>query len=385
MRILYTNFHRGDGGGHTTYVLSLAGALRAAHEILVAAPPSSRIFIEACAIPGVRAIAMDFKGGPIATLENALCLRRILQGEQVDIAHVNGAADHRLGMLAAAGMGGRRPAFIYTQHNDRLPTSIGAWLRARFATDRVICVCEHTRQRLARSVFRNSELRTVHNGVDVERFRPAGQGEVAEAKRRWLTPLHAGRLVVGSVAGTADYKNWLDMVEGVAGLPADVRSQIVLLIAGELPTEAQRSRVLALGMAGSVIFSGLLKDVRKCIAAFDVGFVLSSKMETISFACREMMAMGVPVIVSAAGGLSENVHALRDGWIVPAKAPDAVAEILSKLVAQPHIARNLGQAAREKAVREFGLSDFVAKTHDVYREALGRQSQLPQRPALWGR
>ncbi|HWT16673.1 MAG TPA: glycosyltransferase family 1 protein, partial [Patescibacteria group bacterium] len=43
MRILLTNFHETDGGGHTTYVLSLAGGLATRHEVTVAAPPGSRL------------------------------------------------------------------------------------------------------------------------------------------------------------------------------------------------------------------------------------------------------------------------------------------------------------------------------------------------------
>ena len=78
-------------------------------------------------------------------------------------------------------------------------------------------------------------------------------------------------------------------------------------IAGLPPSAADLRRVEALGMTGAVVFTGLLRDVRPLLAAMDVGFVLSSRLETISFACREMMAAGRPVIVSDTGGLAENV------------------------------------------------------------------------------
>ncbi|MGB3433253.1 glycosyltransferase [Achromobacter sp.] len=380
MRILYTNFHRGDGGGHTTYVLSLAGALRNAHDIVVAAPSESRLFKAASAMPGVRAEALDFRGGMLAALPNARRLRRLLVQERFDVAHVNGSADHRVCMLAGLGLGADSPAVVYTQHNDRPANSFGAMLRARLATDRVICVCEHTRRKLAGSAFGRCGLRTVRNGVDVERFRPQAAEASVAARRRWLPEAQSGRLVVGSNAGTADYKRWLDMVEAVSLLPAGLRERIVVMIAGEFPGELQRRRVRELGMEDQVIFAGLLDDVRSFVAALDVGFVLSSEMETISFACREMMAMGVPVIVSNAGGLAENVHAGLDGWVVPARAPEAVAGVLREILAQPHLLGPMGRAAREKALRDFALSRFVADTHAVYVEALA-QVQRPLRLA----
>ncbi len=43
MKILYTNFHYGDGGGHTTYIVSLARALHGQHTLHVAAPADSRL------------------------------------------------------------------------------------------------------------------------------------------------------------------------------------------------------------------------------------------------------------------------------------------------------------------------------------------------------
>lgn len=375
MRILYTNFHRGDGGGHTTYVLSLAGALRGAHDVVVAAASASRLFRAASAMPGVRAVALDFRGGMLASLRNARHLRRLLLEERFDIVHVNGSADHRMCMLAILGMGRDAPAVVYTQHNDRPVASFGAMMRARLATDRVICVCEHSRRKLADSVFGRCGLRTVRNGVDVDRFRPASPEASAEARRRWLPASHAGRLVIGSNAGTADYKSWLDMVEGVSLLPPALRDKVVVMVAGEPPSKRQRDRVRELGMEEHVALPGLLDDVRPFVAALDVGFVLSSAVETISFACREMMAMGVPVMVSDAGGLAENVDAGQDGWIVPARSPQAVAAMLRAILARPDGLAAMGAAARNKAVRDFALSRFVSDTLSVYAEAAAR----PQR------
>src|SRR3546814_3136529 len=145
---------------------------------------------------------------------------------------------------------------------------------------------------------------SVLNGVDVDRFPPPPASDVMPYRKRWIGRRRSGRLVVGSNAGTADYKRWLDMVEGAALLPKHLRDQIIILIAGVPPSEDQVSKVEQLGMMDHVIFVGLLDDVRPFIATLDVGFVLSSEVETISFACREMMAMGVPVLVRDSGGFS---------------------------------------------------------------------------------
>ena len=152
--------------------------------------------------------------------------------------------------------------------------------------------------------------------------------------------------MVGSNAGTAVYKNWPDMLEAVAMLPGALRRRIVVLIAGEPPNEDRLRYVESLGMQDRATFVGLLDDVRPFLAALDLGFVLSSRLETISFACREMMAMGLPVVVSDVGGLPENVEDGVDGWVVPACAPTAVSEVLREALREPEALEVMGEAAR---------------------------------------
>ncbi|WP_338880768.1 glycosyltransferase family 4 protein [Achromobacter veterisilvae] len=373
MKILYTNFHQGDGGGHTTYVMSLARILCHKSEVVVAAPASSRLLAEARALPGVRTIPLEFKGRPLEQVRALRRLRALLRDERFDVVHVNGSADHRLCMLATMGMGARRPFIVYTQHTDRSAKSLGARVRAKWGTNRVICVCSHTFRRMKQSVFRNEDLRVVHNGVDTEKCRPPTQRQAAQARDSLLPDGMQGRLVIGSNAGTAVYKNWLDMVAAVAMLPAPQRRQVVILIAGKLPDAEQMRRVAELGMSDQVVFTGLLDDVRPFLSALDVGFVLSSKLETISFACREMMAAGKPVIVSEVGGLTENVTDGRDGWVVPPASVDSVVQALSRILANRDALARMGEEARSTALKDFSLAAFVGKTENVYREGRTRQ------------
>ncbi|MCY1194923.1 D-inositol-3-phosphate glycosyltransferase [compost metagenome] len=373
MKILYTNFHQGDGGGHTTYVMSLARILCHKSEVVVAAPASSRLLAEARALPGVRTIPLEFKGRPLEQVRALRRLRALLRDERFDVVHVNGSADHRLCMLATLGMGARRPFIVYTQHTDRSAKSLGARVRAKWGTNRVICVCSHTFRRMKQSVFRNEDLRVVHNGVDTEKCRPPTQRQAAQARDSLLPDGMQGRLVIGSNAGTAVYKNWLDMVAAVAMLPAPQRRQVVILIAGKLPDAEQMRRVAELGMSDQVVFTGLLDDVRPFLSALDVGFVLSSKLETISFACREMMAAGKPVIVSEVGGLTENVTDGRDGWVVPPASVDSVVQALSQILANRDALARMGEEARSTALKDFSLAAFVGKTENVYREGRTRQ------------
>lgn len=365
MRLLFTNFHAGDGGGHTTYVAALARGLAPRHQVTVAAPPGSRLNHEARTIQGVDVLDQPFPNGlgRLAARRRALRqLRAWLGANEVDIVHVNGSADHRLAMAAVRGLR-RRPAIVLTKHNSKPMTGLGHAWRARFGTDMAIAVCDYVRRQLQASPYARCRLATVFNGVDIHRFTPVAAPAPND-----------GALVVGSNAGTARYKGWMDLVEGLARLPADERERFRVELAGGLPGADDLARIEALGLAHLVRFTGRLDDVRPMVATLDAGFVLSWDVETISFACREMMAMAKPVLVSDYAGLPENIREGVDGWVVPARDRDAIARALRGLWENRAALPAMGAAARAHAEAAFGLEHFVDETEKAYAGLLSSRA-----------
>lgn len=369
MKLLYTNFHDGDGGGHTRYVVALAGALAARHEVYVAAPAGSRLLREAQALPGVHAVAQAFPNGLkklLARRQARRALAALLREHDFDVVHVNGSADHRLVLSAIRGLP-RRPRIVLTKHNSKPVAGLGHAWRAR-TTDQVIAVCNYTLRELQQSPYRRCRLDAVHNGIDITYYAP-WPVELARAERqRWIGDRPS--LLIGSNAGTAAYKGWMVLVEALALLPESLRGRVEVLVAGKPPSAEQRQRVAALGLTDRVHFPGLLSDVRPAIAAMDAGFVLSYDVETISFACREMMAMGKPVLLSNYAGLPENIEPGREGWVVPVKDRAAVAQAVQRMLEDRQLLPVMGAAARAHAEAEFGLERFVAKTEAVYQRLL---------------
>ena len=286
---------------------------------------------------------------------------------EFDIVHVNGSADHRLVLAALRGLP-RRPKVVLTKHNSKPMTGLGHWWRAR-QTDQVIAVCDYTLHDLQGSSYRRCRLDTVHNGIDIAHYTP-WPAEAAAAERRELLG-NGATLLLGSNAGTASYKGWMDLVEALALLPAELRGHVHVMMAGKPPVASQLQRIAALGVVGQVHFTGLLTDVRPAIAAIDVGFVLSHDVETISFACREMMAMGKPVLLTDYAGLPENIEAGREGWLVPVKDPAAVAAAVQRILESHELLPAMGAAARTRAEAEFGLERFVERTEAVYLRLVG--------------
>ncbi|WP_313625542.1 glycosyltransferase [Achromobacter sp.] len=367
MNILYTNYHGGTTiGGHTIYVVSLLRALAQHHRLTVAVPGGSSLYRLAGDVPGVHRVAQDYPSRLGKRLAAARSLKRVILSRQIDVIHVNGSSDHRTVLLACMGMGKRRPRIVLTKHNDIPISYLGAALRTRMGTDHVIGVCDFVERMLRASPYAARPLSTIPNGVDNKRYAP-WPADRAQAARNDLLGDRAAKckLLVGSNAGTNSYKGWMDMVRAVAQLGPEAAG-VYIALAGAAPTEEQWREVQDLGLSDRVVFGGMLDDVRPFLAALDVGFVLSYRVETISFACREMMSMGLPVVVSDQGGLPENIDEGVDGWVVPKCAPDAVARVLDGILADPDCLTRMSAAARAKSVEHFGLDKFAQRTEQVY-------------------
>ena len=368
MKILYTNFHANNGGGHVTYIINLAKALARSHEITVAAPPTSRLYRYARAIPGVTVVDMLYTTRPSSWFKDRAKLRRLIKTGRFDIIHANGSADHKQVMLATLGMA-RRPRIVFTKHNDHPLTSFGHKLRVALATDHSIAVSDYVQGLMQQSPYRKRPITTIRHGIDTNFFAPPPPESLDKLRALIFGPDWQGKLLLGSAGGTDYDKGWLDLVAAVAALPPADKARVLLMVAGDPPSEAKLTRVRELGMIDQVRFPGLLDDVRAALASCHAGFVLSYR-EALSFACREIMALGLPALVSNAGGLPENVTDGVDGWIVPVRDVAAMTDKLRFMLDHPDTVRAMGAKARETALRDFNLDRFASATVEVYQRTL---------------
>ena len=365
MKILFTNFHPRNGGGHVTYIVNLLRGLVAQHQLTVATPASSRLYRLASEISGVRVVDMAFTTRPSSWWAARRMLRELIVNGQFDTVHVNGSADHKQVMLALMGVG-KRPRVIFTKHNDHSLSSFGHWLRAHFSTDCAIAVSDHVKGLLMHSPYSRRPVVTVRHGIDIEYFAPVSQVEKIRLRQQYLSPEIEQKILLGSAGGTDYEKGWLDLVTAVSILPPEQRARFHIIVIGDAPNELKRAQVADCGMTSQVSFPGLVDDVRPWLAACDIGYVLSYQ-EALSFACRELMALGLPVLVTRVGGLPENLTDEHEGWIVPPRSPELIKVILQKILSEPQHLVQMGANARARAEQEFGLPAFVQATLAAYQ------------------
>ncbi|MEN8518002.1 glycosyltransferase [Burkholderia sp. RS02] len=371
MKILYTNFHGGNGGGHDTYICNLAvGMTGRAHDVTIASPDGSRLSFMVGKLCNADIVPMQFKPKLRRILREILMLRSLINEKRFDVVHVNGSADHRLVMLATLCMR-RRPAIVFTKHNTYSANSFGNYLRAKLATDVTIAVSDYVRVMLEKS-SPYEKIIVLKHGVPGygKKFESA---KIRNLRNQYFGDIGADVIILGSVAGTAPHKGWTDLVDALNRLPEEYRKKFRVILAGDLPTDAQRKFVEHAGMASQIVFAGRIDCSRDVLEIAHVSFVLSYH-ESLSYACREAMWMGCPVIVTNVGGLPENIFDRLDGWIVRPRDSEEIAGILCEIADRPEIIKVMGKRAQFKARGEYCFDKFLGGVELIYEDAVNRLS-----------
>ncbi|MBV9331621.1 MAG: glycosyltransferase [Alphaproteobacteria bacterium] len=164
------------------------------------------------------------------------------------------------------------------------------------------------------------------------------------------------RFAIGTVTRLVPYKRVELLLEAMAILSLDVPGASLTIVGAPDATSADyaaelKARAKALGL-DNVFFAGSYLDVNRFLALWRV-FVLAGERQGCPNASLEAMAMGLPVVAFASGGLSEQVVEGKTGWLV--ETPRQMAAHLKALLLDPQLRRRMANAARTRARDEFSL------------------------------
>jgi glycosyltransferase involved in cell wall biosynthesis len=150
------------------------------------------------------------------------------------------------------------------------------------------------------------------------------------------------------------------------------RTDVILLIGGSGPEERRlRQRVVSLGLRDSVRFLGFLPEpeLPRYFALADI-FCFPSIFETFGIVLAQAMAAGLPVVAVDSSAVPEVVQCGITGLLVPPLDVDAMAVNIARLLDDPLLRRQMGQAARERAVQLYDWERVARLYEKVICEAV---------------
>jgi len=216
-----------------------------------------------------------------------------------------------------------------------------------------------------------ARVHVVHNGIDTAMFAPRPDPDVVRSLG--ADPDRPTVLFVGRITRQ---KGLPHLLRAASELPA--RVQLVLCaaspdepgIAAEVAGNIER---LSSSRGGVVwVQEPVPRDRLVALLSTVTVFVCPSVYEPLGIVNLEAMACGAPVVASDVGGIPEVVVDGETGLLVhhdaddPASYEQGLAEAITRLVEDRDRATQMGEAGRERAVREFAWDRVARETVNVY-------------------
>ena len=383
LRVLHVITRLTLGGSAESTITSVETLVRAGYDVALAVglADSDRTSVDDARRRGCRLIevpGLDREASPVRDLTALASLTRLMRDWRPAIVHTHTSKAGFIGRLAARIA--RAPVAIHQPHGHVFyaywgPVRTGLYLRlerlaARW-TDRIVTLTDRgTAEHLARGVGRAAQYVTIPSGVPIRRLRAGAPSRVDARSDLGIAPAAFVVVAVGRLVPVKGFDVLIDALPALVAAAPDAR----VILVGDGPERGPlEQRATALGVADRVWFAGTQRDVARYVAAADV-LAAPSRNEGMGRVLVEAMALGVPVVASAVGGIPDVVADGEHGRLVPADDAGSLAEALIALGCDPILTAKLGSAAVEGAAR-FSTEVAEARLLGLYA-ALAREKAL---------
>ena len=297
-------------------------------------------------------------------------IARIIRDGDIDIVHGTLQIAFLFGFLGRW-RSGRKPRLVCSLHttvNRSLKDEIFDWLL--FAPLLTFCagiitVCWNQQHYWSRKFpWLSRKMITVHNGVDLERYRDP-LGSEGKGELRASMGIEEEDFVAVMVAGFRPEKGHVFALRAIERLVREGRKIKLILIGDGERRQELEALSRSLGLGETVLWMGCRKDPRPYLSISDVLLLSSFAVETFPLSVLEALSMGKPVIATSVGGIPEVLREGINGILVKPRDIEALHGALVRMMSDGNFRRKLAENARESVKKDFTVAEMASKTEEA--------------------
>lgn len=206
------------------------------------------------------------------------------------------------------------------------------------------------------SLLNEYDIRTIHNGVDTDKFKPTNTNE---AREDIVLPKNRPLVLFGAHYKTPR-KGFHHLVDASEHLPDSIE---FVTFGGGLPPNH--------GLDNPIHDLGYIKDeeLSALYACVDL-MVVPSVQDNLPNTVLESISSGTPVVGFDIGGMSDMVDSGRNGYLVTPFDTESLSDYILKIAQDESVATEMGQHARRKAIEQFSIENCARQYQALYRSVL---------------
>jgi glycosyltransferase involved in cell wall biosynthesis len=278
-----------------------------------------------------------------------------------DVLCCNFEKDVRLGGIAARIAGVK---VIYVRKGlSLLCDKLRYRLAYKYFADRVICPSQFIKDDFKQYTWLTQDrIDVVHNGVEIPDTSKFDRNRILSVCENVARPVLFG---AGSLFGQKGFEYLIEavsMLNKKGFFPHAV-------IAGEGDAAPYRDLAVKYGVDKYIHFAGYRSDIPELMYGADI-FVLSSIDEGLPNVVLEAMAAGTAVVAADAGGTKEIITDGQNGYIVPVKSADALADKIELLLADDLLRSRIATAGFDCVNNKFTIAKNVESVELLFKMSL---------------
>jgi len=233
----------------------------------------------------------------------------------------------------------------------------------------VIAIADFTRRYLIDTYnIPAKNVALIYQGTDTERFRHSDSAW-KEAQVRYPLPRDASP-ILGSIGSFEPRKGHPILFEAMEKLVKNRLPNTHLMMVGDGPDETMlKERVKALGLERNISFFPFTDEPNYVYERLDITVLPSLYKEGLPNVLLESESMGVPVVASNVGGVSEIVIDGETGYMVEPGNKSALADAITNVWANHNKYQEMSEKAQKLIVQEFNkttqFENFISHFHSI--------------------
>ena len=305
-------------------------------------------------------------------------LVRLMRKRKIDAIVTVGAGDKMFWGRLAARLAGV-PVICSALHSTGWPDGVGKLNRFLTPiTDAFIGVARpHGQHLIENEHFPAERVHVIPNGVDTNRFQPNPD---AAARLRHELNIPGDAPVCGIVAALRPEKNHELFVETAALVHKKLPSSHFVIV-GDGPERDKIAAAIAnFKLKDHVHLLGSRSDIPEVLSMLDA-FMLTSHNEANPVSILEAMAVGLPVVSTNVGSISESVEQGVTGFLATPGSALELADGLLTVFDDKELAARFSAQARQRVVTNWSLDVMVLGYEELLWSTYGRKTGVMEAPS----
>jgi glycosyltransferase involved in cell wall biosynthesis len=356
--ILFMNSITIYGGGEVWMITTMKEFVKRGYDVTLVCKNDAAIINHATE-ERIRTIPLNISGdlNPVTIFK----LYNIFRKNSINIVIANTGKDLRLSGIASLFQ-----KYIRVIARQGIDYPLKNNLRYKIAynnlADKIVANSEATKNTMLRSApwLNPEKIKVIYNGIDPVVYKAENTKNL-----RTVFGFAEDDFVIGFVGRLSVQKGVKYTLEAFKSV-SEKYSNVRLLICGDGELRSDVEKFISENKMENVIYlAGFRKDIPDIMSTIDV-LLTPSLWEGFGIVLIEAMAAGKPCVAANTSSIPEIVEDGVSGYLVPPKESEPIAEALIKLISNPQLGRQMGQAGIEIVAKKFTIEKMIKEYESLF-------------------